>query len=158
MVRIILLLGFGAVLLALVALLVSEERLEATLACDRASGYCALTQRELTRTWNDPIPIAAIDRAEVRVGRRRGGSPQVWVVTRAGDYYFASYNFRSNADRVADQINAFLGDPSADAHLALSDDERVLYWLAWAFVPLIAGVLVVLARVLFRKTPPPVRT
>ena len=151
--RIVLLLGFGAVLLATVALLVTDARLGAALACDRASGACALTQQELTRTWNNRIPIAAIDRAEVRVRRGRGGSPQVWVVTRSGDYYFTDYALRSTADQVARQINDFLSDPAANARLSLSDDGRVAYWIAWAFVPVIVALLVVLARVLLRKPP-----
>lgn len=70
--RIILLLGFVAVLLATLALLLTDARLGAALACDRASEVRALTQQELTRSWNNRIPIAAMDRAEVRVRRGRG--------------------------------------------------------------------------------------
>lgn len=152
--RIIVLLGFVAVLLATLALLLTDARLGAALACDRASGVCALTQQELTRSWNDRIPIAAMDRAEVRVRRGRGGWPQVFIVTRGGDYFFADYVLRSRAYQVAQQINAFPGNASADARLFLNDDERGAYWVAWAIVPVIAALLVVLARALLRKSPP----
>src|SRR5271163_3381840 len=104
-VRVILLLGFVAVLVAIVALLLTNARLGSQLACDRQSQVCSLTQEQLTKTWNNRLPISAIDRAEVRVPKGRGGSPQVWVVTAGGDYYFADYVLRQNADRVAQQIN-----------------------------------------------------
>ncbi len=158
--RIIVLLGFVAVMLAMVAVLLTDARLGSALACDRPGGICSLTQRELTRTWNESIPIAAIDRAEVRVRVRpgRGGSPQVWIVTSAGDYFFADYVLRTKADDVARRINDFLSDTSADARLFLSSDERVLYWVAWAFVPVIALLLIILARAFFGRSTARVRT
>jgi hypothetical protein len=157
-VRIILLLGFGAVLLAAVALLISDARLGAALACERASGVCTLTQQELLRTWTDRIPLAAMDRAEVRVPRGRGGSPQVWVVTAGGDYFFSDYVPRSNADKAAQQVNAFLGNQSAGTRLILAEDARAGYWLAWALIPVIVVLLVILGRVLFKKPHTPGRT
>ena len=156
--RIILLLGFVAVLLAVVALLITDARLGAALACDRASGVCSLTQQQLLRTWTDRIPIEAMDRAEVRVPRGRGGSPRVWVVTTGGDYFFADYVLRSDADNAVQQINAFLGNRAPDARLALTDDGRAGYWFAWALVPVIVVLLVILGRVLFRKSPSAGRT
>ena len=142
----------------MVALLLTNAHLGSELACDRVSGACSFTQQQLTKTWSNRIPLSAIDRAEVRVPRGRGGSPQVWVVTAGGDYFFADYVLRSNADRIAQQINDFLRNPSGDAQLALTDDERVLYWVAWALVPVIAVLLVVLSRALFRKSRSPDRT
>jgi hypothetical protein len=158
MVRIIILLGFVAVMLAMVALLLTDARLGSALACDRPGGNCSLTQRELTRTWNESIPIGAIDRAEVRVRPGRGGSPQVWIVTSAGDYFFADYVLRTKADDAARRINDFLSNTSADARLFLSNDERALYWVAWAFVPVIVLLLIVLARALFGRSTARVRT
>jgi hypothetical protein len=138
-------------LLFVVALLVTDARLGAALSCARATGVCSLTDEKLTGSWNGRIPISAIDRAEVRVRRGRGGSPQVWIVTRSGDYYFAAYTWRSDADKVAQRINDFLRDGSAGAGLYLHDDERALYWVAWAFVPVIVVLLLVLARALWKK-------
>ena len=155
--RVILLLGFVGVLVAVVALLLTT-RLGAQLACDRRSEGCSLTQQQLTKTWNNRIPIAAIDRAEVRVPQGRGGSPQVWVITASGNYYFADYVLRPNADRVAQQINDFLRNGAVDARLVVVEDGRALVWLAWAFVPFIAALLVVLARLLFKKSPSPAQT
>lgn len=57
---------------------------------------------------------------------------------------------------MAQQINDFLGNPSADARLLLKDNERGAYWVAWAIVPVIVALLVVLARTLFRKSLPAV--
>jgi hypothetical protein len=155
--RVILLLGFVGVLVAIVALLLTT-RLGPELACDRRSEACSLTQQQLTKTWNNRIPIVAINRAEVRVPRGRGGSPQVWVITASGNYYFADYVLRPNADQVAQQINDFLRNSAVDARLVVVDDGRALVWLAWAFVPIIAALLVVLARLLFKKSPSPAQT
>ncbi len=150
--RIILLLGFGGVLVALVALLLTNTRVEAALACDPASGVCSLTQEQSAGSWHSQVPITAIDRAEVRVRRGRGGSPQVWLVTSSGDYFFADYVLRSSADEAAQQINAFLRNP-AKHQLLLTKDERAGYWLAWALIPVVVVLLGLLARVLFRKSP-----
>lgn len=155
--RVILLLGFVGVLVAVVALLLTT-RLAAEFACDRRSESCFLTQQELTKTWNNRIPIGAIDRAEVRVPRGRGGSPQVWVITASGDYYFADYVLRPNADRVAQQINDFLRNSAVDARLVVVEDVRALVWLAWAFVPIVAALLVVLGRLLFKQSSSPAQT
>ncbi len=151
MLKIVILFGFVAVLLCVVALLVTDARLGAALTCAKASGVCSLTEEQLTRGWSGRIPIPSIDRAEVRVRRGRGGPPQVWIVTRAGDCFFADYSWRSDADQVAQRINDFLRDGSADARLDLNDDEHALYWVAWAFVPVIVVLLLVLARALWRK-------
>jgi len=151
MLKIIILCGFVAVLLGVVALLVTDARLGAALTCARATGVCSRTQEQITRSWNGRIPISAIDRAEVRVRRGRGGSPRVWIVKSTGDYFFADYAWRSDADQVAQRINDFLRDRSAGARLDLNDDEHALYWVAWAFVPVIVVLLLVLARALWRK-------
>lgn len=152
MLKFVVLFGFVAVLLAVVALLVTNARLGAAMNCTRTYGVCSLTQELLTTSWNSRIPISAIDRAEVRVRRGRSGSPQVWIVTSSGDYFYSDYSWRSDADKVAQQINDFLRDSSAGARLDLSDDQRALYWVAWAFVPIIVVLLVVLARALWRKS------
>lgn len=156
--KIVLLLAFATVFLAAVALLVTDARMTSTLACDKALAVCSLMQRKLTSTWNDQLPIASVDRAEVRVGHGRGASPQVWVVTSRGGYFFADYVLRPNADNVAQQINDFLKDPSPAARLELTEDARTSYWLAWALVPVILTVLVLLGLVLFRKAPPTAQT
>lgn len=136
--KFLLLLGFGGVLLALVALLVTDTRMGAALACDRAAAVCSLTPQRLTQTWTGRLALTTIDRAEVRVRGGRGGPPQVWVVTTGGDYFFAAYDGRSTADDAAQQLNAFLREPSAAA-LKLSDDQRASYcrwsrgsWGCWA--------------------------
>lgn len=154
-VRILLLLGFAAVLLAVTALLVTDARLATALACDKASGLCDFTQEQLTTTWQERLPVASIDRAEVRTVRGRGGSPQVWLVTRGGDYFFADYTFRPSAESVAQQINDFLRNPSPNASLDVTDDGRTMYWLAWALVPICVALIVVLGVVLLRKNPAP---
>lgn len=157
LVKISLLLGFATVLIAAAALLVTDARLASTLACDKGSGVCSFKQPQLTTTWEGQVPIASIKRAEVRTVRGRGGSPQVWVVTRDGDYFFADYVLRPNADKVAQQINDFLGN-AADARLDLTEDERASYWLAWALLPLSVILLLILGWVLFRNGPAQART
>ena len=155
MTRIALLLGFIAVLAALAVFLLTQARLGAALACDRSSGLCLLTQRQLTSSWIGRLPIATVDRAEVRTRPGRGSSPQVWLVTQGGDYFFATYVLRPSADDVAQQINAFLRTSSPDARLFVREDERLAYWLGGAVIPLDVALCVWLGLALFRKPTSP---
>jgi hypothetical protein len=124
------------VLIAVAALLLTDTRLTSTLACDKGSGVCSFTQPQLTTTWEGQVPIA---------------SPQVWAVTGGGDYYFADYVLRPNADKVAQQINDFLGNTAPDARLDLTEGEHTSYWLAWALMPVSVVLLLILGWVLFRS-------
>lgn len=151
MARIALLLGFAAVLAAAAGLLLTS-RLDSTLACDRSSGVCSLTQRRLTSAWSGRLPLAILDRAEVRTRPGRGASPQVWLVTRGGDYFFADYGLRSSAQTVVGQINDFLQTSAPDARLVVEENDRVTYWAGWALIPLDIVLCVGLGLVLFRKS------
>jgi hypothetical protein len=55
-------------------------------------------------------------------------------------------------------MRSFLGNQSAGTRLILTEDARAGYWLAWALIPVIVALLVILGRVLFRKPHTPART
>jgi hypothetical protein len=65
---------------------------------------------------------------------------------------------RPNADKVAQQINDFLGNTAPDARLDLTEGERTSYWLGWALLPVSVVLLVILGWVLFRNDPAQART
>ncbi len=152
--RLVVLLGFAAVLTVVTALLLFDAPFEYALDCNRLSGRCVFTQRLLVRSKVGWAPMAALGRAEVRVVPARRGAPRilVWVQSRSGsgDSFFADYSRRGEADQAAERINAFLGDPSA-GRLVLTRSVRGMYWLAWALVPIDAALVVALAAVLFGK-------
>jgi hypothetical protein len=154
LVKVVLLLGFAAVLAFVIGLLTFDAPFEYSLDCNRFSGSCLFTQRLLVSSRTGSVPIASLEGAQVRVAAARRGAPRimVWVKGRGGtaDAFFADYGSRAEADEAAGKIDAFLRDPS-DGRLILTRSVRGMYWLAWALVPLVAGLVVALAAVLLRK-------
>jgi hypothetical protein len=153
-VKVLLLLGFAAVLAFVVGLLTFDAPFEYSLDCNRFSGLCVFTQRLLVSSRTGSVPIASLERTEVRVTAGRRGAPRimVWIKGRDGaaDAFFADYATRAEAEEAAAKIDVFLRDPS-DGRLILTRSVRGMYWLAWALVPLVAGLVVALAAVLMRK-------
>jgi hypothetical protein len=157
-VKIFLLLGFAAVLAFVIGLLTFDAPFEYSLDCNRFTGRCVFTQRLLVSSKTSRAPIAAFERAEVRVVPSRRGAPRimVWVRGRRGtaDAFFADYTSRAEAAEAASKIDAFLRDPS-DGRLLVTRSVRGMYTLAWVLVPLVAGLVVALWAVLFRRKPRP---
>jgi len=154
LVKVLLLLGFAGVLAFVIGLLAFDAPFEYGLDCNRFSGRCLFTQRLLVSSRTGSAPIASLERAEVRVAAGPRGAPRimVWIKGRGGaaDAFVADYAKRAEADEAAGKIDAFLRDPS-DGRLILTRSVRGMYWLAWALVPLVAGLVVALAAVLLRK-------
>jgi hypothetical protein len=154
--KVILLFGFAAVLTLVVVLLLYDAPFEYGLDCDRLKGTCTFTQRLLVKSKVGWAPIDSLQRAEVRVARPRRGAQRimVWVVSTApaGDYFFADSPSRPEAEEAARRINDFLRDRT-HARLVLSRTVRATYGIAWALIPVVAGLVVVLAAALFRKKP-----
>jgi hypothetical protein len=149
-------LGFAAVLTLVVVLLLYDAPFEYLLDCNRLQGTCTFTQRLLIKSKVGWAPIGSLERAEVRVEPRRGAPwIMVWVKSKSpsGDYFFADYTGRREAEEAAGKINAFLHDPS-DGRLVLVRSVRATYWVAWALIPIVAALVVTLAAVLFRSKKP----
>jgi len=152
--RLVVFIGFAALLALGVVLVLFDAPLEYGLDCNRFSGRCTFTQNLILRTRVGWAPIASLERAEVRVspGRRRGSPYRVWVKSTSPgrDYFLADYLLREEAEAAARTINTFLRDPS-DGRLVLTHSVRSTYWVAWSLIPAVAALIVALAAVLSKK-------
>jgi len=145
----------GLALAASVGWFVWDEPLEYWIDCNRFSGSCTFTQKFLARGRTASVPIESIRRAEVRVHSRGRGRPRssIWVVADRSDYFVADYRFRTDAQSAAEKINAFLADRNR-GRLLITQTDRVMYWVAWGLVPVLAAFGVGVVSVLLWKRPP----
>jgi hypothetical protein len=151
-VKVFLLLSFGAVLAFLAWLLLFDEPLDYWLDCNRFSGTCTFTQNLIARTRVGTARIDSLRNAEARSGARWKRKPRtsVWVVSDRGSYFFADYRARGEAEAAAEEINAFLRDPT-QGRLLITQSDRTMFWVAWGLVPVAAGFVVALVSVLFSR-------
>jgi hypothetical protein len=153
--KILVVLGFTVVIALLVGLLLFEAPLEYGLDCNRSAGICTFSQRLLIRSKTGQARIDSLRQAEVRVGRVRRGSPRImiWVTSNGAgpDWFFADYSSRAEAEADTSKINSFLQDPS-DGRLLVTRSVKGIYLLAWILIPVVAGLIVALAALLFSRT------
>ena len=152
--KIIVVLGFAVGIALLVGLLLFDAPLEYGLECNRFAGVCTFSQRLLIRSKTEQAKIDSLRQAEVRVGRVRRGSPRImiWVTSNGagGDWFFADYSSRAEAEADTRKINSFLQDPS-DGRLLVTRSVKGIYWLAWIMIPIVAGLIVAIAALLFSR-------
>jgi hypothetical protein len=148
--KLVVFLGFVAVMAFVIFLLVTQNSIETRLDCDRAAGTCTFTQRRMLGTSQFPLPIEGLGPASVRVstGGRKGVVISVWLATPTGSAYFDDYLTRSDAQWDADRINRFLGATS-DPRLRILRNHRTIYSLAWVLVAVASATIVLLGWVLF---------
>ena len=152
--KLVVFLGFAAVMAFLVVLLTTQNSMETRLDCDRAAGTCTFTQRLLMRTSRTSVSIQGLGPASVRVSSgRRGSVISVWLATARGDAYFDDYLTRGEAQADADHIDSFLKTPS-DPRLTIIRDHRKIYGLAWVLAAVSGAILLFLGWVLFLRREP----
>ena len=153
--KLVIFLGFVAVMVFVIVLLTTQNSIETRLDCDRVAGTCTFTQRRMLRTSEFSLPIVGLGPASVRVstGGRKGVVISVWLATLTGNAYFDEYLSRGEAQWDADRINRFLGATS-DPRLRILRNHRTIYSLAWVLVAVASATIVLLGWVLFfRKEP-----
>ncbi|HKD16856.1 MAG TPA: hypothetical protein VKG23_03225 [Thermoanaerobaculia bacterium] len=157
--KLVIFLGFAAVLAFVIVLLATQNSIETRLDCNRAAGTCTFTQRRMLHTSEFTVPIEGLGPASFRVstGGRKGVVISVWLATPKGSAYFDDYLSRGEAQLDADHINRFLGTPS-DPRLRILRNHRKIYRLAWVLAAAASAMIGVLGWVLFfRKEPAAVR-
>jgi hypothetical protein len=146
--------AFAVALALLVGLLLFDAPLEYGLDCNRLAGVCTFSQRLLIRSKTGQAEIESLRRAEVRVVPGRRGSPRImiWVMSNGAgsDWFFADYSLRAEAEADTRKINSFLQDPSA-GRLLVTRSVKGVYWLAWILIPVVAGLIVAVAALLFSR-------
>jgi hypothetical protein len=154
--KLVVFLGFAAVMAFLVIMLAAQNSLETRLDCDRAAGLCTFTERHMMRTSRTSLSIQGLGPPSVRVSTgRRSSVISVWLATPTGDAYFDDYLTRREAQEDADRIDRFLKTPS-DLRLTIIRDHRKIYGLAWVLAAVSSALLLFLGWVLFlRKEPSP---
>ncbi|HEY6929546.1 MAG TPA: hypothetical protein VJA66_07710 [Thermoanaerobaculia bacterium] len=147
--------ALGLALAASVGWFVWNEPLEYWIDCNRFAGACTLTQKFIARSRTASVPIESLRGAEVRAHARGRGKPRqsVWVVSDRSDYFVADYRSREDAQSAAGKINAFLADRNR-GRLRITQTDRVMYWVAWGLVPVLAAFGVGIVSVLLWKRPP----
>jgi hypothetical protein len=152
--KIIAVFGLTVLIAVLVGLLLFEAPLEYGLYCNRFAGVCTFSQRLLIRSKTEQAKIGLLRQAEVRVIPPRRGSPRImiWVTSNGagGDWFFADYSSRAEAEADTRKINSFLQDPS-DGRLLVTRSVKGVYWLAWILIPVVAGLIVAIAALLFSR-------
>lgn len=152
--KIIVVLGFAVVIALLVGLLLFDAPLEYGLDCSRFAGVCTFSQRLLIRSKSEQAKIVSLRHAEVRVIPARRGSPRImiWVTSNGagGDWFFADYSSRADAEADTRKINSFLQDPS-DGRLLVTRSVKGVYWLAWILIPVVAALIVAIAALLLSR-------
>jgi hypothetical protein len=149
--RIVVFLGFAAIIAFLVFLLVTQGSLENRLDCDRGEAVCTFRVRRLAGTSTYRANLADLGPAEVRIsmgGRRARPVIAVWIRSRAGDFYFDDYLTRAAADADAEKINRFLRTPSVP-RFSLDRHHGALYGMGWILAVGVAILLGWLGYVLF---------
>jgi hypothetical protein len=143
------LLALSAVAALGVGFFVFNEPLEFWLDCNRASGACTFTQKLLGRSRVKTVPVESMHTAELRTGMPRRSIPRtsVWVTTDRGDYFFADYRRRADAEAASEEINAFLKDPTR-GRFRITWVDKTMYWIAWGLVPVVALFVVAVASAL----------
>src|SRR5215471_17532207 len=135
--------ALGLALAASVGWFVWDEPLEYWIDCNRFAGSCTMTQKFLARSRTATVPIESLRRAEVRPHSRGRGKARdsIWVVSNRSDYFVADYRSRADAQAAAEKINAFLADRTR-GRLLITQTDRVMYWVAWGMVPVLAAFVV----------------
>ena len=146
--------ALGLALAASVGWFVWDEPLEYWIDCNRFAGSCTLTQKFLARSRTTSVPIDSVRSAEVRLRSRGRGKPRnsTWLITRGGDHFIAEYRSRADAQSAAENIKAFLADPTR-GRLRVTQTDRAMYWVAWGLVPVLAAFVVGIVSVLLWKRP-----
>jgi hypothetical protein len=147
--------ALGLALAASVGWFVWDEPLEYWIDCNRFAGSCTFTTKFLARSRTASVPIESLRRAEVRAHSRGRGKPRssIWVLAERNNYFVADYRNRTDAQSAAERINAFLADRNR-GRLLVTQTDRVMYWVAWGLVPVLAAFGVGVVSVLLWKRPP----
>jgi len=135
--------AFATVVVALLGYLAHSSVVGYRLECERPGDACRLAQQRLLETSVSSVPVSRLRRAFIEIVPAGRAPPRVFLKLRSTDatYFVAEYEGSDadhNAANAADEINAFLADPS-HATLSISVRQPILYAVAW-----ILGALVLL--------------
>lgn len=120
--------AIGLLLLALLGLFaLPQNPLRTRLDCDRGGGQCVFEQVFRGETRRAPFHVDELRRATVEYthGMHGGGRSSIYLEVGAQRYFYASFKLRAGADKVAADIDAFIGNP-VQQRLAIAQDDAVM--------------------------------